>query len=184
MRACIVTPEKQTNERTNEHLSKKEMGFAKLSLKGRALRLLASREHSRSELETKLRPHIEEGDDLAAILDELEAKNYINPERVAASIVHRRASRLGTQRVVQELRSKGLDDALIKATAANLQATEYDRARAVWKSRFGGKPPAETPQEKAKQMRFLAARGFGGDVVRKVLKNAGVDDAGDDLDFS
>ncbi|QNP47508.1 recombination regulator RecX [Diaphorobacter aerolatus] len=156
------------------------MGFAKLSLKGRALRLLAQREHSRLELETKLAQHVEEGENLAAILDDLEARQFINPERVAASVVHRRAARMGTQRVVHELRSKGLDDALIKATAAQLQATEFERAAAVWKSKFGGRPPAETPQERAKQMRFLASRGFSGELVRKVLKTAGKDD-GDDV---
>ena len=156
------------------------MGFAKLSLKGRALTLLAQREHSRSELETKLARHVEEGDDLAAILDELESKDFINSERVAASVVHRRASRMGTQRVVQELRSKGLDDALIKSTAAELQSTELERALQVWKSKFGSREPATTPQEKAKQMRFLAARGFSGDVVRKVLKSAAeIDDEND-----
>ncbi|QIL83020.1 recombination regulator RecX [Diaphorobacter sp. HDW4A] len=155
------------------------MAFAKLSLKGRALKLLSQREHSRKELESKLSSHVEEGDDLNAILDELETKNFISPERVAASIVHRRASRMGTQRVVQELRSKGLDDTLIKATAAELQSTEFERAMSVWKSKFGGKEPASTPQEKAKQMRFLAARGFSGDVVRRVLKSAGQAEEGD-----
>ena len=159
------------------------MGFAKLSLKGRALKLLAQREHSRSELETKLARHVEEGDDLAAILDELESKDFINSERVAASVVHRRASRMGTQRVVQELRSKGLDDALIKSTAAELQSTELERALQVWKSKFGGREPASTPQEKAKQMRFLAARGFSGDVVRKVLKSAAEIDDNEDSFF-
>ena len=159
------------------------MGFAKLSLKGRALKLLAQREHSRSELETKLARHVEEGDDLAAILDELESKDFINSERVAASVVHRRASRMGTQRVVQELRSKGLDDALIKSTAAELQSTELERALQVWKSKFGSREPASTPQEKAKQMRFLAARGFSGDVVRKVLKSAAEIDDNEDSSF-
>lgn len=155
------------------------MGFAKLSLKGRALKLLAQREHSRSELETKLARHVEEGEDLSAVLDDLESKDFINPERVAASVVHRRATRMGTQRVVQELRSKGLDDALIKATAAELQSTELGRAMGVWKAKFGNREPASTPQEKAKQMRFLAARGFSGEVVRKVLKKGALDDEGD-----
>lgn len=152
------------------------MGFAKLSLKGRALKLLAQREHSRSELQTKLARHVEEGDDLNAVLDELEAKNYIDPERVAASVVHRRAARMGTQRVVQELRSKGLDDELIRATAHALQATELERAHTVWKGRFRGRDIESTSQERARQMRFLAARGFSGDVVRKVLKRAGQPD--------
>lgn len=147
------------------------MGFATLSLKGRALRLLAQREHSRLELERKLASHVDEGDDLAAVLDELEARNFINPERVAQSLAWRRGSKLGTARVIQEMRSKGLDDDTVRAATTELRATERQRAHAIWRQRFGA--PAETPQEKLKQMRFLASRGFSGDVVRKVISGQG-----------
>ncbi len=156
------------------------MGFNTLSLKGRALRLLAQREHSRAELQTKLARHVQEGEDLAAVLDDLEARDFINPARVADSVVHRRAPRLGTQRVLQELRSKGLDDALVRAAAERLKDTELDRARGVWRRRFDG--PPQSLQERARQTRFLLARGFGGDTVRKVLNGApgGVDENGED----
>ena len=145
------------------------MGFGTLSLKGRALRLLAQREHSRSELATKLARHVQEGDDLNAVLDELQAKDFINAHRVAESLVHRRAARLGTQRLVQELRSKGLDDDLVRATAERLRTTELERAQAVWRQRFGS--VASDASERARQMRFLAARGFAGDVVRRVVRH-------------
>ena len=148
------------------------MGFGTLSLKGRALRLLAQREHSRAELATKLARHVQEGDDLEAVLDDLEANDFINAERVAESVVHRRAGRLGTQRLVQELRSKGLDDALVRATAEQLRATELERASAVWRQRFGS-VVADDAKERARQMRFLAARGFAGDVVRRVVRGGG-----------
>ena len=151
------------------------MGFGTLSLKGRALRLLAQREHSRSELATKLARHVQDGDDLNAVLDELQAKDFINANRVAESLVHRRAGRLGTQRLVQELRSKGLDDELVRATAERLRATELQRAQAVWRRRFGS--VATEANERARQMRFLAARGFAGDVVRRVVRDGGADDA-------
>lgn len=151
------------------------MGFATLSLKGRALRLLAQREHSRAELQTKLSRHVQEGDDLAAVLDELEAKDFINAGRVADSVVNRRAGRLGLQRVVQELRSKGLDESLVRAAADRLKDSEVDRARAVWLRRFDG--PPQSLQERARQTRFLMARGFAGDTVRKVLNGAPVDDS-------
>ena len=144
------------------------MGFAKLSLTGRALKLLAQREHSRLELERKLTPHVEEGDDLAAVLDALEAKNFINPERVAQSVVYTRSKKLGTARVVQELRNKGLDDDTVRAATEQLRSTEHARAWDIWQRKFGALPA--TPQERMKQMRFLASRGFGGDVVAKVLK--------------
>lgn len=150
------------------------MGFTRLSLKGRALRLLAQREHSRGELQAKLARHVEEGDDPAALLDELEARGFISAERVAESVVHQRASRFGARRVAQELRRKGLDEDLVRATAAQLAASELERAQAVWRQRFGSAPPPATPQERARQMRFLAARGFDAEVVRRVVR--GVDD--------
>jgi regulatory protein len=147
------------------------MVFATLSLKGRALRLLSQREHSRAELVAKLAPHVQDGDDLAAVLDDLQARDFISEARVAESVVHRRAAKLGTQRLVQELRGKGLDEDLVRATAERLRATELARAQAVWQQRFGGQP-ATRPEERARQMRFLAARGFAGDVVRRVVRGA------------
>lgn len=149
------------------------MGFNKLSLTGRALKYLSQREHSRLELERKLAPHVEEGEDLAAVLDALEAKNFINPERVAQSVLYRRSSKLGTSRVLHELRSKGLDDEVVRAAAEHLKDSEHARAWEVWQRKFG--EPATTPQERMKQMRFLASRGFGGDVVNKVLRGQAPD---------
>lgn len=144
------------------------MGFYKLSLTGRALKYLSQREHSRLELERKLAPHVEEGENLAAVLDALEAKNYINPERVAQSVLYRRSSKLGNSRVLHELRSKGLDEDTVRAAAEQLKDTEHARAWDIWQRKFGEVPT--TPQARMKQMRFLASRGFGGDVVSKVLR--------------
>lgn len=143
------------------------MSFAKLSLKGRALKLLAQREHSRLELLRKLSPHVEDGDDLPAVLDELEKRGFISVERVVESVIRSKAGRFGTARVLHDLRSKGLDDETVRQASEQLRGSEHARAWAVWKQRFGS--PAQTPQERMKQMRFLASRGFGGDVVRKVV---------------
>lgn len=151
--------------------------MAALSLKGRALRLLAQREHSRAELQAKLARHVQEGESLAALLDELQAKGLIDEARVAASLLHTRAPRLGTQRLLHEMRRKGLSEDLVRQQAPGLRATEDERAQAVWQQRFGQAP--STPQERAKQMRFLAARGFSGDAVRRVLRSAG---AGEDFE--
>ena len=54
-----------------------------LSLKGRALRLLSGREHSRAELERKLASREEEPGQLHRVLDELQAKGFIDHQRVA-----------------------------------------------------------------------------------------------------
>jgi regulatory protein len=138
-----------------------------LSLKGRALRALATREHSRVELERKLASLETEPGELAKVLDELVAKGFIDEQRVADSVVHRRAAKLGTARVVQELKAKGVDaSAVLEATAA-LKATESERAREIWRKKFGS--PGVDAVARAKQMRFLASRGFAPEVIRKVV---------------
>ena len=148
-----------------------------LSLKGRALRYLAAREHSRAELATKLARHVGPEDDpdaVARVLDELAAKGFIDEARVAESVLHRRAGRLGGARVLQELRAKGLPDDVVADAAAQLRSTELARAQAVWRRKFG-QSPADAA-ERARQLRFLAARGFSGDVARRALGGAADDD--------
>jgi regulatory protein len=143
------------------------MAFGQISLKGRALKLLAAREHSRRELERKLAPHETEPGQLKTALDELQARGFIDEQRVVDSLLHRRASRLGAGRIKQELQAKGLDAERVALAMAGLNATEFERAREVWRRKFGA-PPQDAAQ-RAKQARFLAARGFSGEVVRRVL---------------
>lgn len=144
------------------------MGFTTLSLKGRALRLLSQREHSRAELERKLAPHVQEGEDLGAVLDDLQAKDFINETRVVESVLHRRAGRMGASRIRQELQTKGLAPEAVQQAVAQLQGSELERAREVWRRKFG--EPATDATGRNKQIRFLMARGFSGDVVHRVLR--------------
>lgn len=147
------------------------MAFGQLSLKGRALKLLAAREHSRHELERKLAAHEPEPGALARTLDELQARGFLNEQRVVDSLVHRRAGKLGAGRIRQELQARGLGADAVAEAVDQLRATEVERAREVWRRKFG-QPPRDAA-ERAKQARFLAARGFGGDVVARVLRQAG-----------
>jgi regulatory protein len=144
------------------------MAFGQLSLKGRALKLLAAREHSRKELERKLAQHEAEPGQLKTALDELQARGFLDEQRVVDSLLHRRAGRLGAGRIKQELQAKGLDAERVALAVASLKATEVERAREVWRRKFGV-PPADAAQ-RARQARFLAARGFGGDVIQRVLR--------------
>lgn len=144
------------------------MAFAGPSLKGRALRLLSQREHSRVELERKLAKYEEEAGTLARALDELAAKDFISEARVVQSVLHQRASRHGAARVRQELLHKGIAPDAVAEAVAGLQESEFDRAREVWKRRFGEVP--RDAAERAKQTRFLLARGFAGAVVARVLR--------------
>jgi regulatory protein len=75
------------------------VGFDKPSLKGRALRLLAQREHSRAELLRKLAAHEEWPGELAQALDELQAKG-LPAEAVALAVEELRGSELPRAREV------------------------------------------------------------------------------------
>jgi len=143
-------------------------GFG-LSLKGRALRYLAQREHSRAELTRKLAAHAASPEQLAQVLDELQAKDFISEARVVESVINRRAPKLGAARIRQELTAKGLPQEAIRDAEAVLQATELERAREVWRKKFGT-PPANA-SERSKQQRFLTARGFAAEAIRRVVSS-------------
>jgi regulatory protein len=184
-----------------------------LSLKARAIGLLAQREHSRLELRRKLltierrtraaaqasgagaqragegaaplhghdrsdAPFGGEAHDEAteaieatvdALLDTLAAGGYLNETRFVESRVHQRSARFGLQRIQQELSQHGLK--LDAGQQDALRASELDRARAVWLKRFGPEPARE-PAEQARQARFLMARGFSPELVRRLLRAA------------
>lgn len=139
----------------------------------RAVAALARREYSRAELARKLARYQAEGDDPAAIdavLYQLEAKGMLSDERFAGALARTRGERFGAARVRQELRQRGVAPELIRQSTDALKQTEFERAREVWRRKFGTLPRDEA--ERAKQVRFLTARGFSVDVVLRVIKDA------------
>jgi regulatory protein len=167
-----------------------------LSLKARALQWLAQREHSRVELRRKLlraarqrdaaarqrqpvaqtqteEAAIDPGPEIDALLDWLAAERHLSEARFVESRVHARAARFGNHRIAQELSRHGA--ALDAGTAQQLKASELDRARAIWQRKFGSERQADAAA-RAKQMRFLAGRGFSGDVIRRVIRGGDDDD--------
>lgn len=140
------------------------------SLLARALGHLARREHSRAELARKLAPHAESAEQVQRLLDDLESKKLLSDRRFTEVLTRSRGERFGAARVQQELRARGIDAPLVREAVDALARTELQRARAVWRRRFGS-PPADAA-ERAKQMRFLAQRGFTAEVIRRVVGGA------------
>ena len=168
------------------------------SLKSKALAAIAQREHSRAELARKLRawigrrrrslaeaaaatrasaavaapvPVTSEAE-IEPLLDWLAQRDLLSAERFVESRVNVRATRFGNLRIQQELSQHGLQ--LDPDVAQTLKASEFDRARNVWSKRFA-EPPADAAA-RAKQQRFLAARGFSSEVVRRVVGGRGDDE--------
>ncbi|WP_026638285.1 recombination regulator RecX [Bordetella petrii] len=137
------------------------------SLKARAVGYLSRREYARNELARKLQPYADDGADIDAVLDALEKEGWLSTERFAQSLVHRRAARQGTARIVQELRQHGVAEEQVAQLREGLRASEFTRAQEVWRKRFGTRPVDRA--EYARQARFLAGRGFAHDVIRRLL---------------
>ncbi|MDH3209404.1 MAG: recombination regulator RecX [Burkholderiaceae bacterium] len=150
------------------------------TLKARAVQWLAQREHSRSELRRKLLRHARAGNDdpagaaeqVNALLDWLEEHHYLSQDRFVQSRVHVRAARYGNLRIQRELAQHGLK--LPPDAAQALKDSELARARAVWSRKFDA--PAGDAAARAKQMRFLAARGFTAELIRQVVCGGNDDD--------
>jgi regulatory protein len=139
----------------------------------RAVSLLARREHSRAELRRKLLRHLPpdgEAESVDRVLDQLIAKDMLSDARFVQSRVRVRGQRYGVARIRQELRQHGLGAEVVGSALAPLSQTEFERAWSVWERKFGA-APADEPQ-RARQMRFLAARGFSPDTVFRVMKKA------------
>jgi regulatory protein len=157
-----------------------------LSLRTRALQYLARREYSRAELRAKLQPYAQADDDfeqsfdssgadsprpvdLDALLDDLTARGWLSDARAATQMLHAKRNRFGTQRITHDLRQKGIAEDLISAALPALKESELQAARDVWQRKFGTLP--QDDKEKARQMRFMQSRGFGFDVIFKVLRS-------------
>ena len=104
---------------------------------------------------------------VAHALDELAAHGFLSEARVAESVLAGAGQRFGVRRLKQVMQSKGLSPDLVAATVQQARGTELERALQVWQRKFGSL--AEDAAGRARQMRFLAARGFEGDVIRRVV---------------
>jgi regulatory protein len=137
------------------------------ALKGRALKMLARREHSRAELARKLADEATP-EDLQAVLDHLERSGLLSDARFAESFVSSRAPRFGSAKLRHALRARGVADEIIAAALSAGAGSETTRAREVWRRKFGASPTDRS--DYARQARFLQSRGFPVDIIRKVLK--------------
>lgn len=147
------------------------MAFAQSpSLKARAIGYLSRREHSRLELEKKLRAAEPEVDpqQLNHLLNTLESEGWLSNQRFAQSVVNRKAAQKGTAAIVHQLRQHGLPEEQLQHITHELQETELERAQAVWEKKFGAQPADQ--REYARQVRFLMSRGFSSGVVHRVVR--------------
>jgi regulatory protein len=143
-------------------------------LRATALRLLARREYARAELAQRLRARGGDAQVVDAVLDGLVADGYLSDARFAEMLVQSRAGRYSRRAIASELQERGVERTVADTALEPLTgADELAQAAALWQRRFGVAPRDE--RDKARQVRFLLARGFAIGVALRVLKSAGSD---------
>lgn len=142
------------------------MTKSKPDLRSKALQFLARREYARAELQQKLLQYTENPEEIEPLLDDFARRGWLSDTRFAEQWAHQRGARYGAARLKQELRQKGVAEETISNALEEIAGSEEDRARAVWQKKFGVLPA--DINERAKQLRFLAARGFSFDIIYRI----------------
>lgn len=142
----------------------------------RALDLLARREHSRRELESKLGARAFAPGTIATALDALEQSGALAADRYTESFVRTRVARgQGPARIRLELAARGIPESAARDALGAGERDWIAEARRVRAKRFGVAAPASRA-EWARQARFLQYRGFTADQIKAALELAGDSD--------
>jgi len=149
------------------------MAKREISLRERALAMLARREHTRAEMARKLSPHSESPEQVEQLLDALVARGWLSEARFAESRSHILSRKFGSRKIEYDLRSRGVSDEVVERSVKQARKSEMENCRAAWQTKFGTLP--QNAAERGRQMRFLAGRGFSADAVRQVLKDGDSD---------
>ncbi|MCH9670548.1 MAG: recombination regulator RecX [Gammaproteobacteria bacterium] len=136
----------------------------------KAVALLARREHSRRELHTKLKRRGFPIELIDQALDWLAENDLQCDERYAEAYTHSRRSRgFGPLRILSDLRDRGVASSLIDSVVQASDIAWADEAVSTRARKFGDVLP-EGIEERARQSRFLARRGFSAEHVRTALR--------------
>ena len=131
--------------------------------------LLARREHSRRELEQKLKKRFKDLASIEAQLDRLAEERLQSDTRYAESFLRQRVNRgYGPARIKQEMRQKGIADGDVQNALAALEVDWAWQAEQVWLRKFG-ETPVDDIKEKARRDRFMRYRGFSGDHFQHLI---------------
>ena len=143
--------------------------MAAVSLRAQAIRLLARREYARAELLQKLLAKGADTNAARELLDELSAQGYLSDARYAQATVAHHSRAFGRRRIAATLQAKGVARADIETALAAAAIDEDATLRALWQRRFGRAPVDE--RDKARQVRFLQARGFALSAILRLLRD-------------
>ncbi|MGH8610803.1 MAG: regulatory protein RecX [Gammaproteobacteria bacterium] len=135
-----------------------------------ALAVLAQREHSRLEVQTKLLARGFAHELAVQVVAQLEEQGILSEKRYVETFVYQRVNRgQGPLKIIQHLRERGIKEGMVAEYVSIGSRDWLQRAAEVRAKRFGAELPQEA-QERAHQSRFLQFRGFTTEQIKRVLR--------------
>lgn len=140
----------------------------KISLIGRAIRYLSNREYSEFELRKKLLPYANSIEQLDEVIAKLLDKGYLSNQRFTQNYISSKSSKFGIRKITQVLQQHQLAPEILIDELEKLKETEFQRCYEIWEKKFG--VLTKEPNEIAKQIRFLASRGFSQEIIMGIVR--------------
>lgn len=157
------------SNKPNKQQSNKQQVEGWQSCYNRALDLLARREHSASELSTKLisKGFAEADVDKSLVL--LQDNNLQSDQRFAESYVRSRVSRgFGVVKITSELYQRDVNDSLVAAALDPYQGKWIAIGMETYQKKYRN-GAVNNYNEWSKRARFLQSRGFTSNQIRKII---------------
>jgi regulatory protein len=134
--------------------------------------MLARREYARADLAERLTSRGADATEVTRVLDELEQLGYLSDARFAQMLVTQKAGRYGKRAIAHALTQRRVASPAAQTALDTLKnVDEVADAGALWERRFGSPPKDE--RERARQIRFLIARGYSLSIALKVVGRPG-----------
>ena len=144
-----------------------------------AFRALGQRALSESELERRMLRRNEDGELVRSVLERVRELGYLSDLQVAQAEARRRG--IGTGRVRQKLRQRGVDTLLIEEALAERDPdAEMEDARTLLERRWPSFQRAAHPQKRA--FDFLMRRGYSSGLIWPLLREKAAQQKLDDLE--
>ncbi len=132
-------------------------------------RLLARREHSKSELLKKLSAKGFDPDECCKWIDKFNQHDIQSEHRFIETFIRNKVSKgLGEARIRNELREHKLDSQLVNQVFKDMEIDWFELAKNVFEKRFAGKVSQDF-KDKQKQQRFMYYRGFDHEQINYAL---------------
>ncbi|AEI48297.1 regulatory protein RecX [Runella slithyformis] len=116
-------------------------------------------------------------EEIAWVLEELKAQNYLNEERFARAFAGGkfRVKKWGRLKIRQEMKLKGVPNDLIQKGLTEIDGDDYEAVLRDLLEKKARGLKGESVAVKQKLVRFALSRGFESDIVWELLKTLGAE---------